>query len=219
MLLQLYPLGATIPWDEGPPGSAGVPPAQSLPQPRPSPPRGSIGNGALTHNNKRHHSSPSAGPMRFPSTGWRLQHRAEAQMKPPGSAGVPPAQSPAQPRLSSPRKSIGNSAIALLRLARCHCCRRSRLPLLPIATSPGLLRAFPAAYPRTRLHAALLEACRMRFVGRPKSTAATPLFPNPHFSPAPWKGAFFLNGRFGTRLNPYAAPTTPCYAPAKCWRG
>ena len=44
---------------------------------------------------------------------------------PPGSAGVPPAPSLAQPRPSPPLGSTGNGAMALLRPGRCGYCRRS----------------------------------------------------------------------------------------------
>ena len=45
-------------------------------------------------------------------------------MKPPGSAGVPPAQIFPQPRPSPPPGSTGNGARALLRPGRCGCRRQ-----------------------------------------------------------------------------------------------
>ena len=66
------------------PGSAGVPPAQGLAQPRPSPPLGSTGNGAMA----------LLRPGRWGSRrqGGRLQHCTEAQRQPQGQhAGGTPA--------------------------------------------------------------------------------------------------------------------------------
>ena len=66
------------------PGSAGVPPAPSLAQPRPSPPLGSTGNGAMA----------LLRPGRWGSRrqGGCLQHRTEAQRRPKGQdAGGTPA--------------------------------------------------------------------------------------------------------------------------------
>ena len=81
MHLQFFALGVTMSWDDGfgweRTGSAGVPPARvgetSLAQPRPSPPLGSTGNGAMAR-------FPSAWPMRSSRPqGGCLQHRTEAR--------------------------------------------------------------------------------------------------------------------------------------------
>ena len=67
-----------------PPGSAGVPPAPSLAQPRPSPPLGSTGNGALP--------LLRPGPCGSRRQGGRLQHRRETERQPKGQhAGGTPA--------------------------------------------------------------------------------------------------------------------------------
>ena len=58
------------------PGSPGVPPAPSLAQPRPSPPLGSTGNGAM--------ALLRPGSMPFPPTGCCLQHPIEPQRRPSG---------------------------------------------------------------------------------------------------------------------------------------
>ncbi len=99
MRLQICALGVTMSWDESfpgarasrphndgmrLPGSAGVPPAPSLAQPRPSPPLGSTGNGAMA----------LLRPGRWGSRrqGGCLQHRTEAQRRPKGQdAGGTPA--------------------------------------------------------------------------------------------------------------------------------
>ena len=81
--------GVLCPWCDGLmgrwlPGSAGVPPAQSLAQPRPSPPPGSTCNGAMG----------LLRPGRWGSRrqGGCLKHRAEAQQRPKGQdAGGTPA--------------------------------------------------------------------------------------------------------------------------------
>ena len=67
-----------------PPGSAGVPPAQSLPQPRRSPPPESTGSGALP--------LLRPGPCGSRRQGGRLQHRRETERQPKGQhAGGTPA--------------------------------------------------------------------------------------------------------------------------------
>ena len=67
-----------------PPGSAGVPPAPSLAQPRPSPPLGSTGNGAMALLRPGRCGSRRQGGCR--------QHRTEAQRRPKGQgAGGTPA--------------------------------------------------------------------------------------------------------------------------------
>ena len=67
-----------------PPGSAGVPPAQILPQPRPSPPPESTGSGALP--------LLRPGPCGSRRQGGRLQHRRETERQPKGQhAGGTPA--------------------------------------------------------------------------------------------------------------------------------
>ena len=67
-----------------PPGSAGVPPAPSLAQPRPSPPPESTGSGALP--------LLRPGPCGSPRQGGRLQHRRETERQPKGQhAGGTPA--------------------------------------------------------------------------------------------------------------------------------
>ena len=81
----------SCPWCDGLmgrwlPGSAGVPPAQSLPQPRLSPPLGSTGNGAMA-------SFGLTDAVPADRVGC-LQHRAEAQQRPKGQdAGGTPALS------------------------------------------------------------------------------------------------------------------------------
>ena len=83
-LLQFCPLGVTTSWDEGPSGSAGVPPAPSLPQPRPSPPTGSTGSGAM--------ALLRPGRCGSRRQGGRLQHRRETERQPKGQhAGGTPA--------------------------------------------------------------------------------------------------------------------------------
>ena len=67
-----------------PPGSAGVPPAQILPQLRPSPPPESTGSGALP--------LLRPGPCGSRRQGGRLQHRRETERQPKGQhAGGTPA--------------------------------------------------------------------------------------------------------------------------------
>ena len=61
-----------------PPGSAGVPPAQILPQLRPSPPPESTGSGALP--------LLRPGPCGSRRQGGRLQHRRETERQPKGTA-------------------------------------------------------------------------------------------------------------------------------------
>ena len=67
-----------------PPGSAGVPPAQILPQLQPSPPPESTGSGALP--------LLRPGPCGSRRQGGRLQHRRETERQPKGQhAGGTPA--------------------------------------------------------------------------------------------------------------------------------
>ncbi len=67
-----------------PPGSAGVPPAQILPQLQPSPPPESTGSGALP--------LLRPGPCGSRRQGGRLQHRRETERQPKGEhAGGTPA--------------------------------------------------------------------------------------------------------------------------------
>ena len=96
-ILQCCALGVTMSWDDGfpgarasrphddgPPGSAGVPPAPSLAQPRPSPPLGSTGNGAM--------ALLRPGRWGYCRRSGCLQSRAEAQRPPKGQhAGGTPA--------------------------------------------------------------------------------------------------------------------------------
>ena len=84
MLLHFCPVGVTLSWEEAPPGSAGVPPAQSLPQLQPSPPPESTGSGALP--------LLRPGPCGSRRQGGRLQHRRETERQPKGQhAGGTPA--------------------------------------------------------------------------------------------------------------------------------
>ena len=84
MLLHFCPVGVTLSWEEAPPGSAGVPPAQILPQLRPSPPPESTGSGALP--------LLRPGPCGSRRQGGRLQHRRETERQPKGQhAGGTPA--------------------------------------------------------------------------------------------------------------------------------
>ncbi len=84
MLLHFCPVGVTLSWEEAPPGSAGVPPAQILPQLRPSPPPESTGSGALP--------LLRPGPCGSRRQGGRLQHRRETERQPKGEhAGGTPA--------------------------------------------------------------------------------------------------------------------------------
>ena len=83
MLLQYRDLGVTTAWKEDPPGSAGVPPAQIFPQPPPSPPPGSTGNGAKALLRPGPFSSRR-------QSGW-LPHRRETerQLKEEDAGGTP----------------------------------------------------------------------------------------------------------------------------------
>ncbi len=84
MLLQYRDLGVTTAWEEDPPGSAGVPPAQYLAQPRPSPRPGSTGKGAMP--------LLRPGPCGSRRQGGRLPHRKETERQPKGQhAGGTPA--------------------------------------------------------------------------------------------------------------------------------
>ena len=89
-LLQFCPLGVTTSWDEGPSGSAGVPPAPSLPQPRPSPPTGSTGSGAMALLRPGRCGSRRQG-------GW-LPHRKETERH---ATGEDAGGTPALPGVSS----------------------------------------------------------------------------------------------------------------------
>ena len=71
-----------------PPGSAGVPPAPSLAQPRPSPPLGSTGNGAM--------ALLRPGRCGSRRQGGCLQSRAEAQRPAKGTACGRDARAPGQ---------------------------------------------------------------------------------------------------------------------------
>ena len=97
MLLQFGALGVTMSWDEGFPGARasrphdeGFPgarasrPHQAWAQPRPSPPLGSTGNGAM--------ALLRPGRCCSRRQGGCLQHRTEAQRRPKGQdAGGTPA--------------------------------------------------------------------------------------------------------------------------------
>ena len=91
-----------------PPGSAGVPPAQILPQLQPSPPPESTGNGAL----------PLLRPGRCGSRpqGGCLQHRTEAQPRPKGQDA---GGTPALPGDAVPAVPWGVSGGRLLRKPTC----------------------------------------------------------------------------------------------------
>ena len=79
----------------------------------------------------------------------------------PGSAGVPPAQSLAQPRLSPPLGSTGNGAMALLRPGRC-CSRRQAACSIALKLGGGQRDRMRAGRPRSQ--------DKMR-AGRPRSQA------------------------------------------------
>ena len=91
-----------------PPGSAGVPPAPRLAQPRPSPPLGSTGNGAMALLRPgRCCSRPQGG---------YLQHRTEAQRRPMGQDA---GGTPALPGDAVPAVPWGVSGGRLLRKPTC----------------------------------------------------------------------------------------------------
>ena len=77
-----------------PPGNAGVPPAQVLAQPRPSPPPGSTGNGART--------LLGPGPCRSRRQGGRVPHRRETERY---ATGVHAGGTPAFPGGASSHRS------------------------------------------------------------------------------------------------------------------
>ena len=84
MLLSLLSRWCDPVMGGSPPGSAGVPPAQILPQLRPSPPPESTGSGALP--------LLRPGPCGSRRQGGRLQHRRETERQPKGQhAGGTPA--------------------------------------------------------------------------------------------------------------------------------
>ncbi len=84
MLLSLLSRWCDPVMGGSPPGSAGVPPAQILPQLQPSPPPESTGSGALP--------LLRPGPCGSRRQGGRLQHRRETERQPKGQhAGGTPA--------------------------------------------------------------------------------------------------------------------------------
>ena len=100
-----------------PPGSAGVPPAQILPQLRPSPPPESTGSGALP--------LLRPGPCGSRRAGGRLQHRRETERQPKGqhAGGTPALPGGAVPMvrwgvsgrvtsLRTDRRPLGNSRLS-----------------------------------------------------------------------------------------------------------
>ena len=90
------------------PGSAGVPPAPSLAQPRPSPPLGSTGNGAM--------ALLRPGRCGSRRQGGCLQHRTEAQRQPKGQhAGGTPAL-PGEARLPSRGKTADQKEPPMARM-------------------------------------------------------------------------------------------------------
>ena len=108
MLLQFCALGVTMSWDERLPGSAGVPPAQSLAQPRSSPPLGSTGNGAM--------AVLRPGRCCSRRQGGCLQHRTGAQRRPKGEDA---GGTPALPGDAVPAVRWGVSGGRLLRKPTC----------------------------------------------------------------------------------------------------
>ena len=68
----------------------------------------------------------------------------------PGSAGVPPAPSLAQPRPSPPLGSTGNGAMALLRPGRCGSRRQGGCLWHPLKLSGGQRDSMRAGRPRSR---------------------------------------------------------------------
>ena len=97
----------------GPPGSAGVPPAQVLAQPRRSPPPGSTGNGARTL------LRPS--PCRSRRQGGRLLHRRETERH---ATAVHAGGTPALPGgPSSHRSCCSRGARRLAGPRPCRCGR------------------------------------------------------------------------------------------------
>ena len=99
----------SCPWCDGLmgrwlPGSAGVPPAQSLAQPRLSPPLGSTGNGAMALLRPGRCSSRRQGGC--------LKHRTEAQWR---SKGQDAGGTPALPGDAAPEVRWGVSGRRLLR--------------------------------------------------------------------------------------------------------
>ena len=84
-----------------PPGSAGVPPAQILPQLRPSPPPESTGSGALP--------LLQPGPCGSRRQGGRLQHRRETERQPKEQhAGGTPALPSSQGGVKAGLSPLGN---------------------------------------------------------------------------------------------------------------
>ena len=84
------------------PGSAGVPPAPSLAQPRPSPPLGSTGNGAM--------ALLRPGRCGSRRQGGCLRHRTEAQRQPKGQHA---GGTPALPGKAVPAERVAACGIAL----------------------------------------------------------------------------------------------------------
>ena len=103
-----------------PPGSARVPPAPSLAQPRPSPPPESTGSGALPLLRQ--------GPCGSRRQGGRLQHRRETERQPKGQHA---GGTPALPGVSSRRCGGGCLAVDFSE------CRRAPFGNLPFAREPG----------------------------------------------------------------------------------
>ena len=120
------------------PGSAGVPPAQSLAQPRPSPPLGSTGNGAM--------ALLRPGRCGSRRQGGCLQHRTEAQRRPKGQDA---GGTPALPGVAVPAVPWGVSGGRLLRKPTCTLWET---PVCPRAgRQPGASANPPSHAPPTRV--------------------------------------------------------------------
>ena len=143
--------GATTSWDEGPPGSAGVPPAHVLAQSRPSPPTRSTGNGARTL------LRPS--PCRSPRQGGRVPHRRETERHLTGvhAGGTPALPGGILPSLlllqgvrdglpsRSPSHSAEPSRFVSLRGPSCHFVDYSFFLLFQISSAPAAWRALSSS--------------------------------------------------------------------------
>ena len=120
MLLSLLSRWCDPVMGGSPPGSAGVPPAQILPQLRPPPPPESTGSGALP--------LLRPGPCGSRRQGGRLQHRRETERQPKGQHA---GGTPALPGVSSRRCGGGCLAVDFSE------CRRAPFGNLPFAREPG----------------------------------------------------------------------------------
>ena len=108
MLLHFCTLGVTRSWDDGFLGARASRPHQSLAQPRPSPPLGSTGNGAM--------ALLRPGRCCSRRQGGCLQHRTEAQRRPKGQDA---GGTPALPGNAVPAVWWGVSGGRLLRKPTC----------------------------------------------------------------------------------------------------